>query len=155
MDDLLGKLNNHEGKYRLLTWLVTEPSLREPATLEALAAEIDVSSRSLREWKREDTFVKLWRAQAYDTVGSPAETQRVIEAMKAQALDPLSLKQVSAANTFLKAVGAMTPPAETQVKQESVLEDLSLEELEELAVGIFGKRMDQLGINVKDDDVSV
>lgn len=146
-DDVLAKLDNDHRKLRLLTWLLDAPEVREPATMEQLAEEDGMpSSRTLRSWKRDDAFVKLWRSQSYDVVGSPEETQRVLEALKTTALDRQHRQHVAAANSYLKAVGGMTPPDEALVKQESILEQMSLAELEELAVGMFGKRLEQLGV---------
>lgn len=152
--DTLTRLGNDHRKLRLLEWLVTAPEVRDPATMEELADEDGMpSSRTLRTWKKDPEFVRVWRAESYDVIGSPEETQEVLRALKSTATDREHKQHVAAANAYLKAVGGLTPPDESAVSQESVLEDMSLEQLEELAVGIFNKRLDQLGVTA--DAVSV
>ena len=156
--DILKALDNHRGKHYLLVWLTTAPELRDPPTLEELAgSEIPdadgqrmPSSRSLRSWKWEDTFLKLWRAHSNDVVGSPERTQRVLEALEKTALDGEHKQHVAAANSFLKAVGAMTPPEASAVVKEKGLEQYTVEELQEMAANVAKKELQERGVPMEE-----
>ena len=57
--DLMAKLGNDHRKVRLLDWLCTAPALRDPEDLERLADELEVTSRTLRNWKSSQSFLKV------------------------------------------------------------------------------------------------
>ena len=95
---------------RLVDWLTTPKGERQPKTAKALAAELGVAERTLRDWKERSDVRAAWEAQAREVVGSPERAQDVLEAMYQRALDSTVPKQVQAAKLYLEAIDAIRPP---------------------------------------------
>ena len=112
---------------RVLEWLVTPPGLRDPKTKTALAAEFDVSHRTLNGWIKTKRFQEAWEEASRDVVGGLDKVQEVLEEMRTQALDNTNRNQVSAAKLYLDAVGAIKPP------EKKVSISLTREELAEFS----------------------
>ncbi len=138
--DLMAKLGNDHRKVALLDWLCTVPALRSPQTLELLAEELEVTSRSLRNWKNAESFMKVWRKHSNEVVGSPEKTQRLLENLLAVGMDREHRQMVQAANTFLKATGAIQPP-EKQEASKSALADMTIEQLQALAAQVVQREL--------------
>lgn len=118
-------------KQRLLDWLTTIPSEREPATKKELATELGVVDRTLRSWQNEPAFRREWEKRAFEVAGDPDRTQRVLDALYEAATDRGARDRVSAAKHFLEATGAIKPPP-MQVEVSSRVQELSDQELDEL-----------------------
>lgn len=117
-------------KLRLLNWLITPPGMREPSSQNALAEELGVSSRTIRDWKQAPVFRALWEKQAKDIVGDPEKVQRVLEMLYDTALDTTNARHVKAAELYLKAVDGIKPPeASLAEKKAAELSDNELEAL--------------------------
>jgi hypothetical protein len=115
---------------RLLEWLTTVPAERQPKTKGALAEELGVSPRSLRDWQSKPDFVAAWEARVKEVAGSPERTQLVLEALFQTATDRNDRGSVSAAKLYLEAVNAISPPKmNVQVTDARKLSDEELNAL--------------------------
>jgi hypothetical protein len=125
-------------KLRFIDWLCTAPTERQPATMEGIADELGVASRTLRDWKKRPDFIKEWEKRAVEVAGSPERTQLLLDKLYEVAMDSASSKQVNAAKLFLDVMGAIKPP-DVKVTVTQTAEKLSDEELDaliaEVAVG--------------------
>ncbi len=138
--DLMARLGNDHRKVALLDWLCTVPSLRIPETMDDLADELGVTSRSLRNWKSAESFLKVWRKHSNEVIGSPEKTQRLLENLLAVGMDREHRQMVQAANTFLKATGAIQPP-ERQEATKSALADMTIEQLQAMAAQVVQREL--------------
>lgn len=119
-------------KVRLLDWLTTPPSERQPQSQNKLAEELGVSARLLRMWKAEPTFRALWEKQAKEIIGEPDKVQRLLEQMYEGATNPEETlaSRVRAADLYLKAVDGIRPPAvDAAAKTAREMSDAELEAL--------------------------
>lgn len=114
---------------RLVDWLTTPKQEREPKTAKALAVELGVSERTIRDWKERPEVRELWEVQAKQVVGSPERAQDVLEAMYQRAMDSTDPKQVQAAKLYLEAIDAVKPPT-VNVQTRSDLARVSDDELQ-------------------------
>lgn len=129
-------------KSRYVDWLVTDPAEREPSSNTALAAELGVSRRTLYDWRQEPEFRRVWDDLAFKVAGDPERTQRVMDAMFQQAVDPESQKQVQAANAWAKMAGIIKPPKKDEGGPEK-LTDLSADELDAMLTELLSKAAKQ------------
>lgn len=107
-----------------LDWLCLAPSQRKPSTKKAYAELIGVNETTLTRWQRKDSFVRRWRAQVDEIVGSPDMTQSLIEKLHREAMDG----DVAAAKLYFQVTNQLQPP--TQKIEVRRAADLSNEELE-------------------------
>jgi hypothetical protein len=130
-------------KERLLQWLVTPPSQREPATQVELAAELGVAPRTLRDWRANVQFRAVWEQQAKRVIGDPSNVQEVLEEMRQLALlrevpkgvdregnqvFGQNTQQVAAAKLYLTATDAIRPPeADAAAKKAAEMSDAELQ----------------------------
>lgn len=107
-----------------LEWLCLAPSQRSPSTKKAYAELIGVAETTLTRWQRKDTFVRRWRAQVDEIVGSPDMTQELIQKLHREAMDG----DVAAAKLYFQVTNQLQPPTQKiEVRRAS---DLSNEDLE-------------------------
>lgn len=119
---------------RYCQWLSTVRSERNPKTKTALADELGVNIRTLRDWDAKPEFAKELEKRVKFIVGSPERTKAVLDAMFEVATDPQRRDQVSAQKAYLEAVGYLQPNPK-QVVGASNADDtskLSIEELDKL-----------------------
>ena len=95
---------------RLVQWLCQLPQDREPSTQVALADEIGVSPRTLRDWRGRDDVRRDWKQEAEHIVGDPTNVQEVLEGLRQTALDPTHRQYAQSAKLYLEAVKAIQPP---------------------------------------------
>jgi AcrR family transcriptional regulator len=120
-------------KDTLLAWLTETPARRVPPTMTALAASLDVSARTLRDWKSKDEFVQEWERRARQIGGSPETLQQILEALATRALDPESRDGVQAARAWADMTGAIKPPSmNVNVSGKGRARDMTDEELDAL-----------------------
>ena len=117
-------------KVRLMEWLTTAPSVREPPSKKKLADELGVDVRTLRQWHNHPQFRQDWEAVSTEVIGSPERTQAVLNELYQAATDAKNPKQVQAARLYLEATDAIKPkPIEVKVTKPA---ELSEEELDQL-----------------------
>ena len=116
---------------RALEWVTTAPAQREPKTQLALADEIGVSARTIRDWMERDDFKAAWKSRVDSLVGSPERTQRLLDSLYDEALDPQARNRVAAAKLYFEVTKAISPP-EVNVNVAASARDLSDERLREL-----------------------
>jgi uncharacterized protein YunC (DUF1805 family) len=118
---------------RLVEWLTTPPSLREPSTKQELAEELGVATRTLRDWQTKPEVRKAWEVRAVEVAGEPDRVQRVLDELYATATDRTSRGHVAAAKLYLEAVDAIKPPEQSvTVRGVRSVDELSDAELEAL-----------------------
>lgn len=117
-------------KIRLLDWLTTPEKDRKPKSQNALATELEVTAKTLRNWKADPAFRLAWEKQAKETVGDPERVQNVLDMLYTGALDSNETlaSRTRAAHEFLTAVDAIKPPAASlAAKKASELSDAELQ----------------------------
>lgn len=127
---------------RLVDWLTTPKTERKPSTAKELAVELEVSERTLRDWKERSYIRAAWEEQAKVVVGSPERAQDVLEAMYQRAVDPLDAKQVQAAKLYLEAIDAIKPPT-VEVRSVSDLAKVSDDELQAMIAATAGQMLEE------------
>jgi hypothetical protein len=100
-------------KIRLLDWLTTPEKERKPKSQNQLAAELEVTAKTLRNWRSEPAFRAAWEKQAKEIVGDPENVQKVLQMLVDGALDQNETlaSRTRAAHEYLTAVDAIRPPA--------------------------------------------
>lgn len=115
---------------KLMEWLTTPPTERQPSSKAKLAAELGVDQRTLRGWSNGKAFREEWQSRVSSIIGNPDRAQRIFETLYATACDPKSPKQVQAAKLYLEATNAIKPPPlEVTVKKPTELTDDELDAL--------------------------
>lgn len=133
MDDVLSKLGNDKRKLRFLEWLCTADDLKDPLTAEELADELEVTSRTLRDWKKQPAFIKEWDRLAHKVVGSPENTMKLLDNLLKVGLDDQHRQMTAAARLWLQTTGKIVPKTDEGDGSTSSLKDLSVDELKALA----------------------
>lgn len=126
---------------RLMTWLMTQRSEREPKTQAALAAELDVTPDTLTAWKRDDEFLKEWNAQYLRTISNPGRKMEIMETLLRTATDQEDPKHVQAAKTFFEIEGSLRPSSHVEVEVKKPLSELTDEQLAALAAKTVGDEL--------------
>jgi len=121
-------LDTREEQY--LAWLCTAPALREPRTKKDYAIRSGVNETTLRRWEKKEVFLRQWKANVDDLVGSPERTQSLLDKMYEMALGG----DMQAAKLYMQTTGQLAPPVQT-VKVERLNTELSDAELDELIAG--------------------
>jgi len=120
-------------KDTLLAWLLMAPGEKVPATKAALAASLEVSPRTLRDWQSKDEFVAEWERQARQIAGSPERLQQILDALFGKATDVEARDQVQAARAWADMTGAIRPPSmSVVVSGKGRARDMTDEELDAL-----------------------
>jgi Helix-turn-helix of insertion element transposase len=119
-------------KQRLLDWLMTPPSERDPRQLQQLADELGVERRTLTRWKQDDReFIEEWEKRYLRTIGSPERKQTIMDTLFRTASDPDDPKHVQAAKQYMEIEGSMKPVRhQIEVTRNPI--DLSDDELDQL-----------------------
>lgn len=143
MSESKNPIYDDERKVRLLEWLTTIPSERKPSTKAALAEELGVSPRTLRDWQARDDFHREWEKRAREVAGDPEKMQAVLQAMFEAATDRDAKDRVSAAKTWLEANGAIRPPQREEEQGGGNLQTISNEKLEELIAAAAQRELEQ------------
>jgi len=120
-------------KQRLLHWLCTPPSERDPYLLSDLAEELSVTRRTLTNWKTDDKeFLEAWEKLYLKTIGNPEVKMKIMKTLERTASDADDPKHVQAAKAYFEIEGSVKPAKmEVQVTQRPAKE-LSDDELAEL-----------------------
>lgn len=128
-------------KQAFLKWLCTPPKEREPRTMEELAETLQVTRRTLTNWKTDDKeFIEAWEKLYLNTIGNPERKQKIMDTLYKTATDPDDPKHVQAAKQYFEIEGSVKP-AKMQVELTKSPANLTDEEMDEiLAAKISGIR---------------
>ena len=127
---------------RFLTWLLTPPGDREPATQGLLADELGTTSYLLNKWKQEAEFLKEWEREYLRTIGNPEVKMKIMQALEQIASDPDDPKIVQAARAFFEIQGTVKPQGTVEVNVNTrAPSDLTNEELEQLMANKAGDEL--------------
>lgn len=119
-------------KQRFLNWLCTPPKEREPRTMDELADELQVTRRTLTNWKTDDKeFMEAWEKLYLRTIGNPERKQSIMDVLYKTATDPDDPKHVQAAKQYFEIEGSVKP-AKMEVQVTRPAKDLTDEELDAL-----------------------
>ena len=120
---------------RLVEWLCTPRPQRDPKTATALAEELGVSPRTIRDWKAREDVRRVWDKLSRDIVGEPEKIAEVIEEMRVMAMSSASrdADRIRAANLYLDAVDAIRPKDDQDKKPAHAdIDELTDEALEQM-----------------------
>lgn len=155
MSDLLTQLGNDQRKLRLLEWLLTPPSDREPATKTALADELGVTARTLRNWESDARFVRLLREETIRVSGGVERAKILLDQLFADATNEnnSATERTRAATEFLKVTKAISP--EDQAPRENSLAGMPMGELLELYKETIRAELRSHGVDPVDVEAQV
>lgn len=160
-------------KIAFVQWLTTPPSGRGingvPTTMQGIADHLGVSARTLRTWKNDKAIREAWDVESMEVIGGIDKRQEVLEELRLLALERghesssgdyvYNQKQVQSAGLYLKAIGAIAPPAvEKAVKAGKVVTEYTDDELNAMiaqeAQRLLHERSGAANTTVKPSDVS-
>lgn len=116
---------------RVLEWELTPPASRTPKTMNALAAELGVSDRTIRGWKEKPEFQAAWQVAFKDVAGSMERTKAILDQLYSDSIDADNDKRVQAAKLHWDISRAIAPP-EPEMTASRRAQELSDSELVEL-----------------------
>lgn len=132
-------LSQKQEKY--LEWLLTPEINREPQTKKAFAESIDVFPSALFAWEKKKTFIERWKMGIEGMNQSPERTQRLLDAIYDKGMSG----DTKSAELYLKATGNMPNSSTLNIKTESVVRDISDDDLEKMIVELGTKhRIDRI-----------
>lgn len=139
-----GPMALSEQQRRVIAWLLTQKSEREPRTQAELAEELEVSVRTLSEWKRDEEFLREWNAQYLRTISNPGKKMEIMETLLRTATDAEDPKHVQAAKAFFEIEGSLKPQRQgVDVTVTTKPSELSDEELKRLMAMKAGDELAQ------------
>ena len=119
-------------KQAFLEWLCTPVRERDPKTMADLAEQLQLTRRTLTNWKTDDKeFIEEWEKRYLRTIGNPERKAKIMDTLLATATDADDPKHVQAAKTYFEIEGSVKP-AKMQVevrKEASELTDAELAQL--------------------------
>lgn len=121
-------------------WELTAPAARDPQTMNALAAKLGVSDRTLRDWRDKPEFQAAWKLGFQAVAGSMERTKALLDQLYADSMDVENDKRTQSAKLYWDISRAIAPPepevltsrrAQTLSDTElrSMLSDAAAEEL--------------------------
>jgi hypothetical protein len=113
-------------KMRFIEWLTTPPTARNPPTEAEFARMIDVSVKTLFNWKHDREFRDVWQGETDQVIGDLDKRQAVLDALYAAASDPRNPRHVPAAKLYLEAIKQMSPERQSEAKAIGMLTDAEL-----------------------------
>ena len=118
-------------KNRLLAWELTAPASREPKTKNALALELGVSDRTLRDWSDKPEFQAAWKLGFQAVAGSFERTKALLDQLYVDSMDEKNDKRTQSAKLYWDISRAIAPPEPiTQTSRRA--QEMSDEELREM-----------------------
>ena len=118
-------------KQRFIDWLVTPPTKREPRTQNQLAEQMELSERTLVQWKTQDDFRQAWQERSLRVIGNPDRAKEILDSLFLVGRNPNHKNHVPAAKLYLEAIDAIKPKQiNVQVSHDaSKLSDVELDAL--------------------------
>jgi len=113
-------------KMRFIEWLTTPPTARVPPTEAEFARMIDVSVKTLYNWKHDREFRDVWQGETDQVIGDLDKRQTVLDTLFKAASDDRNPRHVAAAKLYLDAIKQMTPERQSEAKAIGLLTDAEL-----------------------------
>jgi hypothetical protein len=113
-------------KMLYIEWLTTPPTARNPPTEAEFARMIDVSVKTLYNWKHDREFRDVWQGETDQVIGDLDKRQAVLDTLYEAASDPRNPRHVPAAKLYLEAIKQMTPERQSEAKAIGMLTDAEL-----------------------------
>ena len=113
-------------KMRFIEWLTTPPTARVPPTEAEFARMIDVSVKTLYNWKHDREFRDVWQGETDQVIGDLDKRQTVLDTLFKAASDERNPRHVAAAKLYLDAIKQMTPERQSEAKAIGLLTDAEL-----------------------------
>jgi hypothetical protein len=108
-------------KMQYIEWLTTPPTARNPPTEAEFARMIDVSVKTLYNWKHDREFRDVWQGETDQVIGDLDKRQAVLDTLYKAASDERNPRHVSAAKLYLEAIREMSPERESNTKAVGML----------------------------------
>lgn len=118
-----------------VAWLLVSEDQRQPATKKAFAETLGVTTQTLAYWEKKKAFVERWKLGVEGLNQSPERTQRLLEALYVKGVSG----DVKSAELYLKATGNMPNSATLNVRSETVVRDISDDDLEKMILELSTK----------------
>lgn len=112
----------------LLLWELTAPASRDPQTMNALAAKLGVSDRTLRDWRDKPEFQAAWKLGFQAVAGSLERTKALLDQLYADSMDVENDKRTQSAKLYWDISRAIAPPA-PEAKSSRRAQELTDDEL--------------------------
>ena len=116
-------------KQTFLDWLCTPVKEREPKTIIDMAEQLQVSRRTLQNWREDKEFIEAWEKRYIKTIGDPSKKSEIMATLFATATDPDDPKHVQAAKAYFEIEGSLRP-ARMEVQVTRPAAELTDEELD-------------------------
>ena len=116
-------------KQTFLDWLCTPVKEREPKTIIDMAEQLQVSRRTLQNWREDKEFIEAWEKRYIKTIGDPSKKSEIMGTLYATATDPDDPKHVQAAKAYFEIEGSLRP-AKMEVQVTRPAAELTDEELD-------------------------
>lgn len=129
-------------KLRYLRWLTTPRAEREPASERKLAVELDVSVKTLYNWRQQTEFRRRWEQETDTIIGGDDRRQAVFDALFETATDRNHKQHVQAAVAFTKLIAEIQPSVANLRQTDKPLTQLSAKELEAMIAAAATEELD-------------
>lgn len=140
-------------KQAFLEWLCTPAKERKPKNMEDFADTIQVTRRTLTNWKVDKDFLEAWEKLYLKTIGNPERKQSIMDTLYATASDKDDPKHVAAAKQYFEIEGSVKPAKmEMTVRREA--SELSDDELQQLLATKVGDELAARRDRDENDDAS-
>lgn len=132
-------LTNDQESY--LVWLLTPEDSREPASKKAFAEKLGLGPSTLFAWEKKKVFIERWKLGVEGLNQSPERTQHLLDAIYIKGMSG----DTKSAELYLKATGNFPNSSTLNIKTESVVRDISDDDLEKMIVELGTKhRIDRI-----------
>lgn len=143
---------SHPHKQRFLEWLCTPLKEREPRTMDLLAQEMEITRRTLTNWKTDDKeFMEEWEKRYKKGIGSPERKQKILDTLYRTATDPDDPKHVQAADKYFLLIGEMKP-SKVEVAVTRPVTSLTDEELAAMIAERAAQELDARNLKAVGED---
>ena len=117
-------------KLEYLRWLTTPKAERNPSSERKLAEKLDVSVKTLYNWRQQTEFRRRWELETDTIIGGDDRRQAVFDALYETATDRTHKQHVQAAVAFTKLIAEIQPSAANLRQTDKPLTQMSKDELD-------------------------
>jgi len=119
-----------------LAWLLIPEDQREPKSKKAWAEQHGYHVNTLSLWEKKKPFIERWKLGVEGLNQSPERTQKLLESLYIKGISG----DTKSAELYLKATGNMPNASTLHIKNETVVRDLSDEDLESMLFELGSKQ---------------
>lgn len=124
-------------KLRYLRWLTTPKQDRVPSSERKLAAEMNISVKTLYNWRQNTEFRRRWEEETDAIIGGEDRRQAVFDSLWETATDRNHKQHVSAAVAYVKLTAEIKPTVENLRQSDKPLTQLHAKELDEMIAAVY------------------